>query len=260
MTEVQKFKKNNKQRRLVIAAKAGFATVELYIAHLENAPKAKKVSKKAVKKNVIPTIHIVDVADASASMAYGKIEALNFGIEQQLEELKKVNNINYTYTLLEFSGKNHMRFIHLMTPIKDVRHQQVDTYNSTALYKAIGLALDTITGKMNREDKVLVKIYTDGGENDSKGTKYSSLEVVAARIAKAEREGFTVTLVGTTIDVKNIIKTLKIDASNTLTYDGTGKGLGETFTMGLAATQAFSSKVLRKEDVKVGFYKQTGKL
>jgi hypothetical protein len=44
-----------------------------------------------------------------------------------------------------------------------------------------------------------------------------------------ENKGFTITFVGTDRDVKNIIRNVKIDESNTLAYNGTGEGLAKAY-------------------------------
>lgn len=259
MDALKVFKKNNKERREVLAKKAGYNSAADYMNFLQTGEQ-KTAPKKQSKKKTIPTIHIVDVCDASASMDGAKMNSLNKGVKQQLEELQKVNDVNYTYTLLEFSGKNQMRFIHKVVPIKDVRHKNVVAQDWTALYAAIGLALDTLSSIKKKDEKVLVKIYTDGGENDSMGTKYGDSKTVAQRIKDAENEGFTVTFVGTDKDVKTVINKIKIDASNTLAYDGSAAGLQNSMKRSVDATMTFSKNVLEKKVVTTGFYKQTGKL
>lgn len=216
------------------------------------APTSRTTSKSTSPKGgVIPTIHVVDVLDASGSMHGAKITAaikgINIGIKSLQEDKAKVN---YRYTLCDFS--DDVIFRHVSTLIKDVSTIKGETRGSTALYDAIGQSIRKTNIMVKPGDKVLVNIYTDGQENSSKEFRAKEISEL---ISTLSGEGWTFTFIGTEADVKYAQSNLKFHSSNTLVYDGTAKGLEMSFMSNNVARSAYSKKVEKGEDVSTGFYK-----
>ena len=260
---LQDLTKANKARKLKLAQKAGFQTAEDYRDHLKDLiaggtglqpnlqPQPDTVA--APTPTVKPTIHVVDIIDCSASMSGSKIKNAVKGINAGVKKLKSENDINYTYTICDFSCHNDINYKHVLTKISQVQHINFTDRGNTALRDAIGKTLNLIKEKVkDNTEKVLVNIYTDGEEI---GSQVYSDGQIAALIETLRKENFTITFVGTNSDVNRVVKAYKLHESNTLKYDGSAKGLEVILDSTSIARSSFKSKVLRGEDVTMGFYK-----
>lgn len=262
--ELIKFKKMNKEARLKKALKLGYNNSEEYIAFLEGdnskGPQVKPTLKENAKKKASttkpkgkPTIHIVDIVDCSTSMSGTKIHNAVKAVNEGVVRLKEDTIANYKYTLCTFSYYNSVNILPLAVPVSEITRITFAASGSTALYDAIGKTLQKIGTIKGKDEKVLVNIYTDGGENDSRNFTGPK---VAELIEKYKEEGFTVTFIGTPQDTKNVISRLKIDKSNTLSYDGTAQGLEKSMNMTLVSRGVYAESVAAGEDVSRGFYKK----
>ena len=273
------FRQFNKTAREVRAKKLGYADAATYIAYLESlinsgdvfpgcsskspGSKSKTTSSedctkstkstKATKTNPkgYPTIHIVDVLDSSGSMMGGKHDAALKGINSGIKDLKESKvRVNYTYTLVDFS--TDVRFVHTKDKLLSVGKVACGTRSSTALFDAIGDAIVKVSPGAVKDDKVLVNIYTDGQENSSR--RYTAHDI-SGFIDQLSTSGWTFTFIGTPGDVAYATNILKIHESNTLSYDGTAKGLEKSLTATRSSRTAYSTAVQDGLDVSVGFYK-----
>lgn len=238
--------KANKARKLKLAQKAGYSSVEEYKTMLETEIGIPQLKEK-------PTIHIVDIIDCSASMAGTKIRNAVEGINSGIEKLRKDKEVIYTYTLCDFSYSNDINFSHKLSNISQVGNVNFTDRGMTALRDAIGTTLTLMKQNVkNDNDKVLVNIYTDGGENGS--VNYTQ-DTIAEMIKDLQNKNYTITFIGTTGDVAKVIQNYNVHASNTMSYDGSARGLQESLRSTENARSLFASKVLKGEDVKMGFYK-----
>jgi|GEM_PF-234238 len=273
------FKQYNKVAREVRAKKLGYADAATYIAYLESlinsgdvfpeccskSPGSKSKctsskdctkSKKSTKTTKTspkeyPTIHIVDVLDSSGSMMGGKHDAALKGINSGIKDLKESKvKVVYTYTLVDFS--TDIRFIHTKANLLAVGRVGCTTRSSTALFDAIGQAVEKVLPGIGKDDKVLVNIYTDGQENASKSFTAGNISLL---IEDLSTKGWTFTFIGTPQDVAYASNILKIHKSNTLSYDGTAKGLEKSLTATRSSRQIYASAVQDGLDVSQGFYK-----
>lgn len=275
----RKFIKSNKQKRERHAELKGYKSAAEYLAFLEAgiagtlpeskpAKKAKKTKKKASKsskKSKKPVIHNVCIVDRSGSMdwnghsrrvdKHSKMSSAIKGVNLEIKELSKDDTVEYRQTIVTFD--NSEDYETLTTPINLVSEFTTWARGGTALYQTIGRVLTRLEGIVNPEDKVLVKIFTDGGENCSR--EYTAVGV-AALINRLEKRNFTITFVGTPQDVQNIQRALKIDDSNTLVHDNTAEGMEKAFMCSTRSTVEYSAKVVAGEDVTHGFYKKKGTL
>lgn len=261
---LQDLTKANKARKLKLAQKAGFQTAENYRDHLKDLiaggsglkPNLEGEADNLVSSQtptVKPTIHIVDIIDCSASMSGAKIKNAVKGINSGIEKLKTESDVNYTYTICDFSWSNDINFKHVLSNIVDVNGVNFSDRGNTALRDAIGQTLDLMKDKVkDNSEKVLVNIYTDGEENGSQS--YTEAKV-AKMIDQLQKENFTITFIGTGRDVDRVIRDFKLHASNTLKYDGSAQGLATSLQSTEGARGVFKSKVLKGEDVTMGFYK-----
>lgn len=242
------FSKANTLRKQKIFSDNGFETAAEYKRFLQD--KINGTTGVVIDVPVTvgrPTIHIVDVLDRSGSMVGAKIEAAMKGINQGIKKLTEETSVNHTYSLIKFDTK--VDVVHLKQDPNTVKEVFFRVGDMTALNDAIGKAIELF---QNTTDKVLINVYTDGAENMSR--KYTR-EAIKTLI-ESVKDHITVTFIGTEDDVRKVVSTMSIDLSNTLSYDGTGKGLEKSITATLESRVKYSANVAAGNDVRTGFYKE----
>lgn len=141
-------------------------------------------------------------------------------------------------------------------PINNVGPFHTVAYGWTALYKALGETLERMRTVRRPGETVLVKVFTDGGENRSSGSKFGNRAILSQLIKDCENDNFTITFVGTETDVKCVIDNLGVDESNTYFHDNTFRGVGETYGASASATMLLSQDLRKGKVVTKGFYKK----
>lgn len=223
--------------------------------------------QKKVVPGKKPTIHNVHLLDRSGSMATdGKYKFAEGGINEEINILKKDDTANYTQTIIEFDGGysgtvyNEAMF---MIPMKNVGIFKGKGANDfTPLYEAIAYTINKIIDKSDKNDRILLKIFTDGAENHSRngwGINEGGAKRLFELIQKVKNENnLTVTFVGTIEDTENVIHNLGIDRGNTLSHDNTGKGTRTSFMKSAGATIAYANTVATEGAETVSnFYSKT---
>ena len=124
--------------------------------------------------------HIITVIDKSGSMQSVKEDSIG-GYNEFLHAQKQVPG-KATITTVVFNQA--VEFINVFDDLQDAKGLTGETYQPTgytALYDAIGLAIDTVGKKLaelpedERPEKVIVCILTDGQENASQ--EFSHMDV-----------------------------------------------------------------------------------
>lgn len=194
-----------------------------------------------------PTIHILHLLDISGSMSGKKLSAAKEGMISELNLLSFDSSVNYVYSVITFSGWQAIKTIINKVQLTPNPGDLYDIINGikatdmTAMYDAIGANLPTYIEYASSNTKVLVKIFTDGHDNDSR--MYNS-NTVRDMIETANTKGVIVTFVGTDTDVLNVQTRLNIKKGNTLAYDGTGAGLKRSYDIANQATVLYSKSVV----------------
>lgn len=256
-----KYKKANKIARQRVLIKNGITLEELFKFCQS------KSGQPIINKKGKIIIHDVDIVDNSASMSGSKhVSAIN-GVNQSIRSLKKDISVNYTKTVVDFMVGDKPNIVMWKLPIDKVGKYHSRANTNTPLFQAIGETLERLEKEQKPGEKVLVKIFTDGNENASQHPWQNEgfydvykNERLKSIIKRLEDKGFTITFVGTINDVQKMIKAFDLREDNTLTHDNTAEGIGETFKMSMIATQNYSMRARKGEDVTRGFYKKVGKL
>ena len=269
--ELADLKRANKARKLHLAMRKGYDTVLEYREALETIlsvlpretivkkKKPKKATKKKVKEITKPKIHIAYLLDNSASMKGSKFNNALKGIKDELKDLEKDTSVEYKTTFSCFKQNGLWGADPLICWINKPLEQilpKLSANTGTPLYDTIIEVGNHLISKKEKDVKILFKIFTDGKDVHSKDSANHAAKV----IEDCEKEGITVTFVGTKEDVKDIIKNLSIDESNTLVHDNTGEGVKKAFETTSRATKMYSKKVIKGEDVLTGFYKEEATL
>lgn len=205
-------------------------------------------------------IHNVFVIDASGSMdEQGKYGIAISGVNEILKSIKQDVDTENTITIVEFEGHRIEKRIDMSSSIPD-SYRGMGTGGMTPLNQAVGETLEYIVDQRKRNwdegDKVLVNVFTDGGENSSQGT-YRNSSVLGNYIKALVDLGVTVTFVGTKQEVAYAQNSLHVLASNTLVHDNTAASVKKSFLRTASSRQAYSKSVSRGESVVANFYSKT---
>jgi hypothetical protein len=199
-----------------------------------------------------PLIHNVVILDSSGSMSGSKYNNALKGLNEEMEDLRKDENADYTMTVIEFSTdkKEHC----FMAPLSNVELINGRGANGgTALYQTVGEALERVALNIGKGEHVLVKIFTDGEENSSTG-RFADAREVQKLINILEKANFTVTFEGTQFDAEKAIERLGIKKGNTLVHDNTGDGIYANAKMRGVKSMEFSASVASGNATMDSFY------
>lgn len=250
------FMKMNKVARLSFAKRKGYQSWESYktflLENINNSGKTKKVIKKVIKSETPLIIHNVDILDVSGSMNGLKLNNTIKGINNQIAELKKDKSNNYINSLVVFGDK--VEISQFRTPIKLMPKVNFNTRGLTALYEAIFLTLSKIKNTCKENEKTIVKVFTDGGENAS-SCEHADGKTSKELIEYLKDKGVTVTFVGTPNDVNSVKRVLNLSKNNTLIHNNTASGVDKAFQINTISTMNYANKVMEGKDVSVDFYK-----
>jgi hypothetical protein len=265
--KLKAFIRSNKKARERKAIIEGFKTADEFRAYLEGNGKEKKktTKRKATKKKggsisndvVIHNVHILDRSGSMGSSKYGKLSVAIAGINEEITELRKADDAVYYQTIVEFD--NRIKTVHNKVPIKSLQNFSTTSGGMTALNQAIGETLEKLISNHVVGEKTIVKVFTDGGENMSRG-KYASAHVIKELIRDAMRYDITVAFVGTAREVLYATNNLGVSASNTLTHDNTIDTIRASFQTTNVSTKSYVSKAKKGEATLDGFYKEVGTL
>lgn len=206
-----------------------------------------------------PTILVIDLLDASGSMdskgswkdTETKYQVAEKGINMGIESLKKDTTANYKYSAVEFDTyRSELRYTETipLTPIENVSIFRGRGPNGgTPLYQSIAKLIHSILAIKKVEDRVLINIYTDGGENVSTDgyQKYSGGDKKIHDLMEDVKKNhkFTVTFVGTEFDVENMVNNAGFMRGNTMSYDGSAAGMGATMKISSTSRSLFAQEV-----------------
>ena len=211
------------------------------------------------KNDTKPRIHNVFIVDASGSMYGQKYDNAINGVNELLKSIISDTETENNVMIVEFEDSNIERRLSLNERIP-TKYNGMGTGGMTPLNQAIGETLEYVETIRKEDydvnDKVLVSIFTDGGENSSIG-KYSNSTYLGNYIKELEVLGFTITFIGTQNEVNYAIQTLSMDPTNTLVHMNTAASIKDSFNKTVMARSVYSKSVAKGEDVKAEFYTKT---
>lgn len=234
---------------------------------------SKKVTqeKKDIEIGKKPTILNVHLLDRSYSMkANDKYINAVGGINEEMHILRNDRNANYLQTIIEFDSDGRIKGNQYNEAVVNQPLIDVEDFvgkgprGGTPLYQAVGYVIEKMLALKRLEDRVVLKIFTDGEENTSDlYGKYNSTNLgkkaLYDLIEKVKKENnFTIAFVGTPHDTETVINNLGIDRGNTFTHDNTARGVKMSYAAGAGATMAFAEEVkTRGATTSQNFYTKT---
>lgn len=200
------------------------------------------------------TIHNVLILDASGSMAGSKYETATKGVSTEIFELnaaKELEGILLTQSLIEFSDIKTSEHL-WMIPSQNVR--VAPKFNGatggTPLYVTIEKTIKKLLEWKRPEDKVLLKIFTDGEDT----TTYDPADLKRLISRVEEENGFTITFEGTRFTGEKVARDIGIKASNMFFHDNTSDGLARGISSRTTSTVNYAVKFSAGDDLKENFY------
>lgn len=186
-----------------------------------------------------PVIHDVDILDASGSMSGSKYQNSILSIQKGVELLGTDTAVQYLKTTVEFSSYGITRHS-MAVPLTDANFRPVGAGGMTPLYDTVGIILTQLREIVKDDERVLVKIFTDGQDTGYRTWTPHTLKVL---IDQLKGKGWTITFNGTDQDIDSVVKNLNIDRSNTLAHDNTGEGIMKMAMTRGRATMLYSKSV-----------------
>lgn len=185
------------------------------------------------KKDVLVAV----ILDKSGSMSSCD-KATRDGFNEYMQELRKDKKSNYQVAVTLFDTDVEIGNFKALSKVDDLDKDNYQPNGSTALYDAVGGTLDELEKDVD-DEKVLVVIMTDGGENAS--TEYKAADI-HKRIKKLEKRGnWTFVFMGANQDSWAVGSTFGLSAQNVSNYNSTATGAGAAFRTLTANTVAYSS-------------------
>jgi uncharacterized protein YegL len=182
---------------------------------------------------------IVVVLDESGSMSVIREDTIG-GFNTMLKDQQKSVDGKALLTLVTFSGSVRTpidgRDINEVEPLTDKSYRPS---GGTALLDAIGKTIDALETRYENSDddkipsKVLFIIITDGEENASREYNKSRIEKMIKHQTK--RHGYEFIFLGANLDAVSEASSLGIRASNSLNFQASSRGIGDTYGV-LSAT------------------------
>jgi hypothetical protein len=185
---------------------------------------------KIRKQNTMSKVEIVCIIDRSGSMHSIAKDAIG-GFNSFLKEQKSLPG-EANLTLVLFDDKYEV--LHDRLPLANVPELTDKTYyprGFTALYDAIGKASsnlgNVLSNEVDKPDKVIVVILTDGAENASK--EYNRQQIADIIKHQQEKYAWEFIFLAANQDAFATGALLNINACNTANFVGTAQGLAGAY-------------------------------
>lgn len=223
---------------------------------LDDEIKPNKKVKDSKKKEEQYIVHNVIISDASGSMMGARYNASCDSIKNELDILKQDKNVIFKQSLIEFDSNRFNVHLWCQEDYNSESIKFIGAIGGTPLYNTIGKVIEDLQKQIKPNEKVLLKIFTDGGDTDIGRGKWNknNLGILIKKLIDVDK--WTITFNCTTFDVYRI-KKLNIPDSNILTHNNTAKDIERIGNLRTTATVMYSKSLQKGEDVTVGFYSKS---
>lgn len=195
------------------------------------------------------------VQDASGSMN-SRRDATVSGFNEYVDELETNGEGNILLSLIQFDSS--VNSVYTSKDIHDVPRMENSDFvpgGLTALYDGVGTALKQAELSAGENDKVLIVIMTDGGENSSRD--HSQTDILS-KIKNSRKKNWEFVFMGAGEEAWNAGAQLGIAQENTLNY-GVDAGTHLRAFRGAAHTHALYSSANIGDGVTAAFDPQLKK-
>lgn len=195
----------------------------------------KPTAKKASKKNSVIVNFVLDKSSSMSSVQDATISAVN----EYVKSLANDGKADYSFMLTTFDTTVSKG---VAQPIKDVQDLDKTTYRPdgcTALYDAVCSSVKSLKSTVNKNQKVLTVVMTDGGENSSKEYTQADLKKL---VAECEKEGnWTFVFLGANQDSWATAQAFGFAKQNVANFNQTDRGMINTMRVMASNTTMYAS-------------------
>lgn len=169
------------------------------------------------------------ILDESGSMESIKSEAIS-GVNETIQTIhvaqKKYDDQEHILTLVTFNDDSIRTVYDCLTidKVSVLNSEQYSPNFNTPLYDAMGVSLGKLRKQVEKEDKVLVTVITDGYENSSK--EYSE-KAIKTLVDELKANGWVFTYIGANQDAETVASSISI--TNTMNFQTTSAGTQAMF-------------------------------
>ena len=191
-------------------------------------------------KTKIFNLIILDASGSMTSIARQAVDGVNETVQTIREAQKKHEDQEHFVTLVSFNNCETKK-IYDCEPVVGVKELSAADYYpncGTPLYDAMGFSITELQKKLEKDDKVLVTVITDGEENAS--TEYNG-KTIASLIDKLKNEGWVFTYIGANQDVEKVAASIHIH--NSIGFAATGVGTSAMFAREKKARTRFFDRL-----------------
>lgn len=177
-------------------------------------------------KTKIYNLIILDASGSMTSIEKQAVDGVNETVQTIREAQKKHDDQEHFVTLVSFNSSETKK-IYDGEPASEVKELSQTDYTpncSTPLYDAMGFSITELQKKIEKDDKVLVTVITDGEENSSH--EYDG-KAISSLVDKLKNEGWVFAYIGANQDVMKMAS--RISITNCIDFDATGVGTSAMF-------------------------------
>ncbi len=177
-------------------------------------------------KTKIYNLIILDASGSMCSIEKQAVDGVNETVQTIREAQSKHEDQEHYVTLVSFNSSTTKKIYdcEAAAGVKDLSAEEYRPNCGTPLYDAMGFSITELQGKLEKDDKVLVTVITDGYENASK--EYDG-KAIAALVDKLKGEGWVFTYIGANQDVEKVASSIHIH--NSISFDATCVGTSAMF-------------------------------
>src|SRR5574343_90104 len=216
-------------------------------------PSTQKKTNPGTEKT---TVHNIIISDASGSMSGSKYRASVESIISELELFRSDNNVNYTQTLVEFDSARRKKHFWLTPGKEATSFKGIGAQGGTPLYITIGEVLSELESSIKPNDRVLVKVFTDGGDTQhgSGSWNVNNLGIYLNKLINVNN--WPITFNCTHSDKASVLR-IGIPESNILSHNNTAEDIERVSNPRTRATAMYSKSVsegVSAQELKASFY------
>lgn len=188
-------------------------------------------------------VHVGIALDESGSMAGCKQQTLN-GLNEQLQELRKHQDIDTTVTLVTFAGDKDIKVKFSGKPIAEIADLKDEDYNpdgGTAMYDGVARLLNEFQSKVADDENTtyVVMVVSDGEENQSK--EYNATKIAEMIQERQKTKRWTINYIGANQDLTKVSKSMHLGTGNVMAYGASEVGTQQMWNQLGTSTRAYYS-------------------
>jgi hypothetical protein len=219
---------------------------------VKNTPKTKRVSKQQTQVNVF-------VIDDSGSIKHNNMrQSIVSGMDQIIEDVQATNSNGKTtmwWGLSLFGSTNAKHYAFANTPLHLNNYDPCQS--STALHDGVAYAITQtelyLTKNKITTNNVVVTIFTDGQENDS---RVYNPHTIKEFISKYTDKGWMINFVGAGSEkvVKEAASRMGIFEANTVAYSANAADTTKVLNKVSKGMKQYSKSVQQGQSSNIGFF------